>query len=56
MERGQWSNVVTLPIVIPGNYLQKLWAHGQNLVPTTEPQEIRWEHPILAVRDFLPEF
>jgi hypothetical protein len=40
-----------LAIVIPRNDFQVLRAKSEDLVPAVEPQKIRWEHPVLAIRN-----
>lgn len=49
MLRGQWPNVVALPIIVPCDYLDETWAQGQDLDPSVIPKQISGKHPVLAV-------
>lgn len=44
-----------LAIVIPSNNFQVLRPQGEDLIPAVEPQKVRWENPVLAVRDLRAE-
>lgn len=40
VRRGQWSDVVGLSVVIPGDYLNEPWPEIQNLLPSVIPEKI----------------
>jgi hypothetical protein len=40
MERIQWTDIMRLPIIIPGDDFQELRTQSEDLVPAVEPQKI----------------
>lgn len=52
MRGGEWTNIMALAIIIPGNDFNVLWSERQDVHPAVVPKEIRRKHPVFAVRYF----
>lgn len=51
MHGRERTDVVGLAIVIPSDDFNKSGTKRKNFVPSIVPEEIRWEDPVLAVRN-----